>query len=115
MWDPDERGRHEVEEAVLELLFDNPLTTPQLARLAKVDEGEMEWVLKRMERRDIIRHQGRLWFIRTNFLIRRAISDALSREDYPEDKFGEFLERYAAGRKLGLTKDEAWRLARRGV
>ncbi|GAH99627.1 unnamed protein product [marine sediment metagenome] len=110
---PDERGRNDIEEAVLELLFDNPLTTPQLARLAKVSMGEMEWVLARMEKRNIVYRQGGLWFIRTNFLVRRAMSSALSREDYPEDEFGKFLEGYAAGRKLGLTKAEAWRLARR--
>lgn len=110
---PDERGRNDIEEAVLELLFDNPLTAPQLARLAKVSMGEMEWVLARMKKRNVVYRQGYRWFIRTNFLVRRAMSAALSRDDYPEDEFGEFLERYAAGRKLGLTKAEAWRLARR--
>lgn len=112
---PDERGGHDIEEAVLELLFDNPLTTPQLARLAKVSRGEMEWTLARMKKRNVIRRQGYRWFIRTNFLVRRAISAALSRDDYPEDEFSEFLERYAAGRKLGLTKAEAWRLAKRST
>ncbi len=112
---PDERGRNDIEEAVLELLFDNPLTAPQLARLAKVSMGEMEWVLAHMKKRNIVYRQGYRWFIRTNFLVRRAMSAALSRDDYPEDEFGEFLERYAAGRKLGLTKAEAWRLAKRGM
>lgn len=109
LWNPNRMD----EEAVLGLLFDNPLTTPQLARLAKVNKEEMEQVLARMEKRNIIYRQGFRWFIRTSFLVRRAISDILSRDDYQDDEFDRFLESYAAGRKLGLTKAEARWLARR--
>ncbi len=112
MSSPDERGRNDIEGVVLELLFDNPLTTPQLARLAKVSMGEMEWVLARMKKRNIVYRQGGLWFIRSSFLVRRAISGALP-DDYLGDEFDEFLERYSAARSLGLTKAEARRLAKR--
>lgn len=53
---------------------------------------------------------GQRWFLSSKFVFERGISEALESPTPPK-----WVEQYTAGRRLGLSVEEAWKLAKRDL
>ncbi len=100
------------ESAVVELLFDNPLPRNTISKLLGIPKAKLDEILEKLERNETVYQIGYRWFVSTRLIIRREFLKVLDQDAPPDNEFGKFIEEYAAARKLGANKAQAWYLAK---
>ena len=99
---------------ILHLLLTRPRLMSELREITKnfvEDERELELKLKQLRRENLIYRVRWKYFIQGRVVVELAIREQLQSPEIPSGPLGDFVRNLAAGVKLDLPLEDAWKMA----